>query len=469
MPDYLTISVRASRTMLPNATLKVGTFGPVQGATIELAPFVMLVGRNNTGKSYIANLIWAFRNFRTTMVGRNKKESVPTPRWFRSFIEADHEASDFAPLEIFGWQIAEQLNGWIQRNERRIPRRILSYSGAPFSDVEVIFKGSLWLRRTPKPALAFGLVEGEFSSWEISYSDPRNLRESTDGMNGYTSHTLRSIPEDVVSELFLDICEKFLLAGKDGFGPPTTYLPAARSGLMLALPSLYASILEDFGLGEESDLTGQLPLATVRFLQSLTRRRMDSTDKRHSEIAEFLEKDIVRGSINREEDSSSRFSYAPSGININLPLHVTSSLVSEIAPFLFLLRTGGLRGGIVFEEPEAHLHLAAQRSMARAIARLRNDGTSVTLTTHSDTFIQQLNVLGRLNRHPDKERIMKKHGYVPSEVIDLSSAICYEFRRGRHHTKVVRLRPSELGFAVPSLNETLIDLAEESVETNMDD
>lgn len=467
MPEFLITSLRANDKARPNAVLEVGVLGPVRNATIELAPFVMLVGKNNTGKSYLANLIWAFRNFRSAVVGRNSKDSFEPPKWFRDFLSENHEQNGYEPLEIDGSRIADILNDWLDRHISRVVRRIFAFDNTPAEAIRIKLRGSIWLRKMPVAPNAFGSIaeDKDISSWEMSDVDPRTLPEPEDGMRGYKSHTLRPFPEDFSSEIFAEICERFVIGERGGHS--TTYLPAARSGLMLSLPSLYASILEDFGLGDESEVTGQLPLATVRFLQALTRRRYDPNKGPHSTIADFLEQDVVRGEISREESSSARFSYAPAGSKTILPLHVTSSLVSEMAPFLFLLRNNGLLGGIVFEEPEAHLHLAAQRSMARAVARIYNGGAPVTLTTHSDTFVQQINVLGRLSIHPDREAIMQKHGYKKSEILDLKTAFCYEFRRTKNGTKVVRLKSSDLGFAVPSLNETLVDLAEESIETNI--
>lgn len=468
MADFLGVSVRKGGTPLPTARLSVERFGPVIKANLELARFLILVGRNNTGKSYIANLLWAFRNFRTAVVGRDSQEAPTAPEWFREWAEQDHASTGYAPIELTGERIEAALNEWFANNEAQIARRILSYEGTPIAGLRIRLRGSIWLRKRSKPSPAFTELgdDLEISSWEISRDRPKGKHDNLRNED-YSSQYIGSTPRDLISELFLEVAEKFVLGELGASRSNATYLPAARSGLMLSLPFLYSSLLENVTLSTEDRSLGQLPLATVRFLQSLTARHRSNPRKSHSKIADFLERDIINGTISRDGGNQAAFSYAPSGSAVTLPLHVTSSLIGEIAPFLFLLRNDHLGDGIVLEEPEAHLHLSAQRSMARAVARLLNDGVPVAITTHSDTFIQQINVLGRLRTHPDRENLLEKYGYSSDETIDLEGAHCYEFRRSGTSTRISRIKPSALGFAVPSLNETLIELAEEAVETNM--
>jgi hypothetical protein len=146
-----------------------------------------------------------------------------------------------------------------------------------------------------------------------------------------------------------------------------------------------------------------------------------------------------------------------------VPLHATSSLVTELAPFIVLLK-GGLRGAVIFEEPEAHLHLDAQRVLARALVRLVNTGTPVLVTTHSDTFLQQINLLMRLSTHPASYELAKEFGYEPAEFLDPAKAAGYEFIRTADGTVVRELEKTPLGFVEPEMNQTIADLSHEIIE-----
>ena len=53
-----------------NLTLSVKDFGPIYSAEIELRPLTVFVGPSNTGKSYLAILIYALHKFFNGHKGR---------------------------------------------------------------------------------------------------------------------------------------------------------------------------------------------------------------------------------------------------------------------------------------------------------------------------------------------------------------------------------------------------------------
>lgn len=145
------------------------------------------------------------------------------------------------------------------------------------------------------------------------------------------------------------------------------------------------------------------------------------------------------------------------------PLHATSSMVTELAPFLIALRSSRSISLLVFEEPEAHLHLSAQRIMAQALARIVNLGVTVIVTSHSDTFVQEINNLIQIHQSADRQGLMKKFGYEDADLIDPKKIKGYEFTQSGDETEVCELKLIPQGFVVPSLNESLRSLAEETV------
>ncbi len=101
--------------------------------------------------------------------------------------------------------------------------------------------------------------------------------------------------------------------------------------------------------------------------------------------------------------------------------------------------------------------------MAQAIVRLVNSGTKVTLTTHSDTFLQQINNLMRLHAHPKRDELMARLGYESDDLLDPNDAKVYEFVENNGMTDVNQLERTPDGFVIKSLNETLIALAKETL------
>ena len=102
-------------------------------------------------------------------------------------------------------------------------------------------------------------------------------------------------------------------------------------------------------------------------------------------------------------------------------------MVSELAPIILFIRHLTRPGNslLIVEEPESHLHPAAQRPLARAFARLLGQEVGLLLTTHSDYFIQQLSHLMQLGALSPQQR--GRLGYADDDVIPVSAVGAYLF------------------------------------------
>lgn len=235
------------------------------------------------------------------------------------------------------------------------------------------------------------------------------------------------------------------------------YIPAARTGLMLALPAL-----QQQAFSQSPEQAQPLPATLKNFIRLML--RSPASFGREANIAGWLSERILTGTIASKSERTGDFRYIPNGLPLELPFHATSSMITELAPLLIALERSFSSRHIVFEEPEAHLHLEAQREMARLIARLVASGWFVTLTTHSDTFLQEINNLMKLHGLSNKEELMPELGYDEADLIDPLVARAYEFRPSQVGTEVVELERTQDGFVVPSLNETLLALAMETLQ-----
>jgi hypothetical protein len=429
----------------PRWTLSVEDFGPIKSASVTLAPFIVFTGHNNTGKSYMASLIWAALNSGEFL---NRPESLRGPAFdavdqiveeIRSGRKSIVERPDWAKL-------VDWINAALNDVSLGLPGRILACADFRGPGSQIKLSASV-----PPLEIRLQVIEPTVDSGKITY---KSGVVGTSYFNGIQTFLIPANP----NERFINSGIRTTLVRRlsDSLGS-VDYIPAARTGLMVALKTLIASLFGSMGEDDETEKRSNLPLPVRRFLAAVN-SSIDRPDDEHYVIAEFIEREILGGQIVQSDNGDFRFAFSASAPP--LPLHATSSLITELAPFIILLK-GGLRGAIIFEEPEAHLHLDAQRILARALVRLVNLGTPVLVTTHSDTFLQQINILMRLSTHPDRDALAKEFGYEPADFLDPAKAAGYEFTKTTDGTVVHELEKTRLGFVEPEMNQTIADLSHE--------
>jgi len=118
-----------------------------------------------------------------------------------------------------------------------------------------------------------------------------------------------------------------------------------------------------------------------------------------SEVAELF-KDLIEGDIVFEElevpkgksKMVYRFKFKDKESSIDL-IHA-ASMVKELSPIYLVLRELVDEGDLlIIEEPESHLHPAAQIRLMEIFARLVNEGLRILITTHSDIVLRELSHL----------------------------------------------------------------------------
>jgi predicted ATPase len=426
---------------------EVENIGKVSRAEISMAPLVLLVGRNNTGKSYIATLLWALSNAQTLIWREDSSEHRPD--WYNAFVaQVENEpAQKLQITEKRANELIEYFNLELARNGRELLREVFAYDG---------FERTSFRVEADRPFVPFSVTVAASESPEPDKRRSPIIRYSIVEAGALFARRFFRVPTLAGGPMFGDRLVVALiyriLLGPNSRGR-TLYIPAARTGLMLSLRMLITQLFE------EDAPPARLPRPLIDFL-----RRLTIGSSQQEPVATWLQNEIMHGKIEVSEGEAPSFTYVPENTNMSVPLHAASSMITELAPFLILLNQGlSTMHQIIFEEPEAHLHLSAQRSMARALARLINSGVNVLVTTHSDTFVQQINNLMHLYNHPQKSELMRSLGYEDADLINPANTKAYEFSESGNQTNVSEVRMEVEGFVVPTLNDTLAKLANETI------
>lgn len=246
------------------------------------------------------------------------------------------------------------------------------------------------------------------------------------------------------------------------------YLPASRTGFMLTYKSLIQTMMGDMLEDERDSSSVTLTLPIFQFLQALVGLHVTGKGK-YSDIGEFIESEVIHGKMIQDQSPLPTFYYQPTQQKKEMPLYITSSVVTELSPLILFLKSKAHYRTLFLEEVEAHLHPRIQRKVALAIARLVNRGLPVWLTTHSDLIFQQVNNLMKLKNHKEQQSLLEKFGYTKEDVLSNEQVKAYQFSTSGVTTTVEALEATENGFSVPTFNRVIIDLNKETYELQIGD
>lgn len=464
--EVLNVSTKAAAT--PPAAIArrlsffVSDFGPIARAHIELRPLTVFVGPSNSGKSYLASLIYALHKSLSGFHGQPENWSfLPQQFWagrIQEFRSRSHELTEEDAANILFW-LREGEGRELLSNEEKagfmeIPEPI-SKLVKPIIEDDFLTSASF----ERELSRCFGLdqtwdlcrhesnseahlhlqVEAHSEGKEnvpFSYTIdltkqgtrgriflPEGILLNADVENfgeNFHFHWFReeTWPKDVPEIIFASVQILMALASSvstglvDPISRPAYFLPAGRAGVMHSHQVVVRSLIAGASraaLRPESNipiLSGVLG-DFLDQLVSLASRSPD-TDEDHSVLAHGLEHSMLRGTVSVDksiEIEYPSFSFRPEGWNKSLPLMNVSSMVSELAPVVLylrhLVRPGDL---LIIEEPEAHLHPKLQAVFIRQLVAAVQSGIRILITTHSEWILEELANLLRLSEIPVDRR-----------------------------------------------------------------
>ena len=443
--------------------LKVTNFGPIVEADVELRPLTVFVGPSNTGKSYLAILVYALHLLfggylnpsRTLLLGRHDHDLASASldrdivvettdrlrRWMEALADSFRLGSprDPPPLpsdvaafvreairdrDDLGRALRAELarcfgvggdSGKLIRASSRGGSRIIIRRGhanggsaTPAIGHEFTMRGTRSQPSEFKTSIPSGTdLQISISSRTRALVSAFRMFQSTEALA--SSETLEQKRQ--ANDLIASLVE---LAMANSVGPLSRsayYLPADRTGLMHAHRAVVGAVIDRASRAGIDDAPNVPTLSGVMgdFLQEL----IQIGDVEHPTVddgdalAAALERDVLGGdvSVERSEANYPTFVYRPAGLDRDFPIMASSSMVSELAPVVLYLRHYVKPGDtLIIEEPESHLHPAMQAEFALHLVRLVHAGIRVIVTTHSEWILDQFANLVRLSDLSEKER-----------------------------------------------------------------
>ena len=429
--------------------IDVTDFGPIAQATVNLRPLTVFVGPSNTGKSYLAILIYALHRFfggdggfgnrrfhraDPFFIGRRapelSDESIDNLMEIVRLTTAERKSEDARGI-VLTPAVADVFRYQFDKNAEALADEIGRCFG--IGDTHTLTRkgrtkaARIAMRRRMSNDLEFGehtLSLGRKTEFRTTIPGGIPIPvdyETIDSMKLYVRSYLPMLDEgksDIKLREFatmemMSIVGDLLMPSAVGvLHLPAFYLPADRTGVMHAHTAVVSALIASApraGL-RPAARTPTLSGVLADFLEQLIEIDLPEPGrrKRLSDLSKRIEKDVLDGSIRINRSTSANyphFAYRPEGWKDDLALANASSMVSELAPVVLYLRHLVRPGNVlIVEEPESHLHPAMQVAFTRNLSALVNAGINLIVTTHSEWLLEELANIVRRSELPESKR-----------------------------------------------------------------
>lgn len=450
--------------------------GKIKDAEFELKPLTVFIGANGSGKTYAASALWGIMKYLDTLnfssiISKKIHDEIANKvrQECKKFSFQGEEKIGFVLSSEFTKSIYEQINSHLIITANKIVENVFLVSDL-FEKSTILFQPTCIKYNPVEIDIEYSPTKDIFTTktkcdnykltterFLINFFEEKNFEIDDDDIFSIVNNIIKTI----IKSIFFDDTNN----GKSFFIFKTIYIPAARTGLMFITHDIIQNQFEHtnrftFNETEKKQQNNDLTAPLNDFIAKIHNASRPKSEL-NTENQSFNQ--IMGGKLVQREGQY-RFDFQPNGLEQTVPLSASSSLVTELAALSALEENIGYGTFIILEEPEAHLHLSAQREMAKLIVRLINEkGCRILLTTHSDTFLQQINnliMLEKLSHH--NENALADFGIQAAEVIAANDVAVYDFQCVGNETHVENLVCGEYGFVAKSMNDVLIALAKET-------
>ena len=449
-------------TKMNSIKLSVANFGPIVEAEVDLRPLTVFVGPSNTGKSYLAILIYALHRFfggrdfryRHQKIGNypislyrrfparrqrvSKKDTEIMLEWAKDFTGQEFDESHNHPPVLLPRPINSLINSifteitesnaYLDEEIRRCfgvgnASQLIRHSASDCAHITLQTDISRISSADTPLDFDFSMKQGysQLSAMlpsDITLQLENNIykffEKDIEHIRGLSTNLVQDDSEvwNFTAYLGYKLAETVMHNILGPFSQFAFYLPADRAGVMHSHRAVVGTLVERAAMAgiRHVSQVPQLSGVLADFLEHLI--ALDGTRRTRKgrlgeQLAQRLEKEILDGSVQTEHSETGypSFTYLPKRWKQPLPLMNTSSMVSELAPIALYLRHFVEREDVlIIEEPESHLHPAMQAILARQIAHFVNAGIRVIVTTHSEWLLDQFANMVRLSSLPERNR-----------------------------------------------------------------
>ena len=413
--------------------LKIKNFGPIDEATIQVGQFTVFAGPNNTGKTFVAKMLYSILNAKNANHARvffaTATNSIESNL---QLLGQSGQAGEERPIGK-GFQkidsiLQEAFPSHSIQNELDWLKEIQSELIAEIEGIKVHFQALKSNVKTKEEGgYAFlsdtygriegtiGLLEQGFRNVELAIITGWQFKFRQNVHGNFQSSDFSYLKGDGDSPLYFSVqgvgelreIEEFIFTPDPQIVqniqsfPETFYL---ESPLYWKLKSA----LESIKLDSRSPFGGSLNGVPDYFYDMAVALRRRRVEHPFVGIHKSLH-DAIGGRISLSETGDLEFEKKGKSI----PLSLTSAGVANMGMLALLIERGALDRGsfLFFEEPESNLHPAWQVEMAAFLFELARQGVNVVISTHSMTILKWLEV--HVKEKPEDRELVRLNKFPP--------------------------------------------------------
>ena len=458
--------------------IKFSNLGSIQETELDLRPLTVIIGPNNSGKTYIAYStygLWQRARSSLSLRRDNKSEPELKPEEHDKWsLKIDHNLLDFFIRDIektakrFGEDKYFGVQQFFQDSSRKLFsttsfEMIISQQEVEDAINQLIHKDAIPL--TDEISLKLTRKE-DVLFFEIQ---PKNEELSKNQTLHFTNRFITNRFISSVAEVLFSNIFPFP-AERNAFINIYKILETKRYRILKQKQResfINSTSEETFDLLKES-IDIRYPQPVEDFLDFLSDINLqEEIEKGYSSDKDEFQKlaDEIENQLQNQNRTILKFAHlgrteikvlVKTGLEIDL--YNASSSIKQLAPLLLYLRYRASKGDfLVIDEPEMNLHPESQAKLLEALSILVSLGVRILLTTHSPYVMAHLENL--VNGNHENPEILKRqcsYLYLQDEraFLPIDQVSAYEMK----DNKLVSLNDPDSGIKWDTLSDVSVDI-----------
>lgn len=438
-------------------------FGKIKKAEIELSPFLLFIGDNNSGKSYLMTLIYGLIKYydeieKILFENENFILNCDIYKEIAPIIEKNIKANRNNDNKIFlTTKELELFNNLLNVLLNKNKEEIINYIFNSNNEIN-LYDIALDLNID---RLKIQIKNKNEIFYKYNYFKSKPI---ISGVNIAPQSNNLNFCKEIIRIIF----EKCIEYTKGNSINRSVFLPTSRTGFLLTHKELSKkSIREKYGKNNNNKIT-ILQNPIMDFIDNLIDLSFHKLNERkeYNEIFNIFKNNILNGDIkiNKETDS---IHYEPTNNkDLQFLMYLSSAVITEVTPLFLFLKYDTLYNTFFIEEPEMSLHLKLQKEIARILINLVNINKHIIISTHSDTILEHINNMVKLKGIKDKEKrnsLIKNYSYTKNDFLDVGKVRIYQFDTDESDsTDIIELKGDEsTGFYISTFHNYIDKASDE--------